>query len=82
MTYRAGVRYGKTYLELHDKQLSEFAVSAGIGFPFSKIRSTVNLGIEVGQRGTTSSSLIQDNFFRLTLGVSIFERWFIRRRFE
>ncbi len=82
MTYRAGFRYGKTYLQLRDNQLSEMAFSAGVGFPFSKIRSTVNLGIEVGQRGTTSSNLIQDNFFRISLGVSIFERWFIRRRFE
>ena len=82
INYRFGMRYGKTYLQLRDNQLSEYAFSAGIGLPLNKTRSTVNLGVEFGRRGTTDKNLIQENFFKINLGVSVSELWFYRRKFE
>ena len=82
INYRLGFRYGKTYLQLRENQLSEYAFSAGIGLPLNKTRSTLNLGIEFGKRGTTDKNLIQENFFKINLGVSVSELWFYRRKFE
>ena len=79
--YRFGARYGKTYLNLKNQQLDEWAISAGLSLPFKKSKSTINFGIEYGQRGTTSDNLIRESFTRITLGVSINERWFVRRKF-
>jgi len=82
MQYRAGFRYSQTYLELHNTQLNEFAVSFGLGLPLRKSKSTFNLAAEFGRRGTTSNGLIQDNFVRLSIGVSFVERWFIQRKYD
>ncbi|MEI8201806.1 MAG: hypothetical protein WCH34_02270 [Bacteroidota bacterium] len=79
--YRFGFRYGKTYLQLKDNQLSEWAISAGLGLPLRKTKSTINIGIEYSQRGTTANDLIKESFTKISLGVSINERWFVRRKF-
>ena len=82
MTYRIGIRYSESYLELKNTQLDEFGVSFGFGFPLRKSKSTINLSIELGKKGTTNNQLIQENFGKITLGFSIFERWFIKSRLD
>lgn len=81
MRYRWGIRYSQTYLELDSKQLNEFGISFGVGLPLSRTRSTINLGMELGRRGTTANNLIEETFFRFTAGFSILERWFEQRRY-
>jgi len=80
MTYRLGFRYSQSYLEIKNKQIDEIGFSFGLGFPLRKSKSTINLSIELGKKGTTANNLIQENFGRLTIGFSIFERWFIKNK--
>ena len=80
--YRVGVRYAQTYLQLHNSRLNESAISFGLGLPLKKSKSTFNLAIEAGQRGTTKNNLIQENFVRISFGVSFYERWFIKRKYD
>jgi hypothetical protein len=80
--YRLGVRYAQTYLQLHNSRLNEAAISFGIGLPLKKSKSTFNLAVETGKRGTTSNGLILDNFVRISFGVSFYERWFIKRKYD
>ncbi|MCX6270983.1 MAG: hypothetical protein NTU44_07150 [Bacteroidetes bacterium] len=82
VNYRVGIRYAKTYLQLHSRQLDEIGFTFGFGLPLARTKSRVNLGFELGRRGTTSDHLIQNNYFMVTLGVSVFENWFYRRKFE
>lgn len=82
MKYRLGFRYNKTYLNLRETQINEFGISFGFGFPIPRSLSTINLGIEVGRRGTTASDLIQQNFINISLGVSVWERWFVQRKYN
>jgi hypothetical protein len=82
MQYRAGFRYSQTYLELHNTQINEYAISFGFGLPLRKTKSTLNMAAEFGRRGTTNNGLIQDNFVRISFGVSFVERWFIQRKYD
>jgi len=82
IVYRAGLRYSSTYLELRERQLSEIGISFGLGIPLRRSQSMLNLGMEFGRRGTTAEDLIQENFMRFVLGVSVHERWFVKRRYE
>ncbi|MBE0663378.1 MAG: hypothetical protein IH597_13040 [Bacteroidales bacterium] len=81
MRYRFGIRYSQTYLELNNNQLNEFGISFGFGLPLSRTRSAINLGIEIGQRGTTKNNLIEETFFRFSASFSILDRWFEQRRY-
>jgi hypothetical protein len=82
ITYRAGFRYSNSFLELRGQQIDEFGISFGFGLPLPRTRSTINLSAEIGTRGTTNANLIKENFVRFTLGLSVFERWFIIRKYD
>ncbi len=80
--YRAGFRYSQSYLELKNTNINEFGLSFGLGLPIKRLATTLNFGLEFGKRGTIENNLIQDNFFRFRLGISITERWFVKRKYN
>jgi hypothetical protein len=80
--YRMGFRYNKTYLNLRNNQINEFGISFGVGLPIPRSLSTFNLALEVGRSGTTAAGLIQNNFFKLTIGIAIWERWFVKNKYN
>jgi len=85
--YRLGGRYYNSYLELKDNQLSGFGITFGFGLPLRSIalkgsKSMINLGAEIGRRGTIENGLIQESYTNLYLGVSIYEFWFFKRRYK
>lgn len=82
ITYRGGFRYYNSYLELRGERINEFGISLGVGLPIPRTRSTVNLAAEFGSRGTTTNNLIKESFVKFTLGLSIFERWFIIKKYD
>ena len=82
MSYRLGFRYTNSYLSLLGHPIDEYGISFGFAFPMKKSRTGIDLAFEYGQRGTTKDNLIQENFFNISLGVSIFESWFHKRRYR
>ncbi len=85
--YRAGIRYTQTALELKNTQLTEYALSIGAGFPVGRNYllqnfPIVNVGLEVGQRGTISDGLIRENFLKVRVGFTINDRWFVKAKID
>jgi long-subunit fatty acid transport protein len=79
--YRLGFTFNKTYLVLRGQQLNEYAISAGFGLPLRGIKTMVNVALQYGNRGTTAQNLIQESYFRVVIGFSIYERWFVKRKY-
>lgn len=79
--YRVGFMYNNTYLKLRGKQLNEFAITVGFGLPLRGVRTAVNISAQVGMRGTTEADLIRETYLRFIVGFSIYERWFIKRKY-
>lgn len=82
MVYRGGFRYEETGLHLNNEAINEFGITFGIGLPAGSNFSNANIGFEYGQRGTTNSDLIKENFFKLSISLSLSEKWFLRSRFD
>lgn len=82
VTYRAGIRYSNGFLQLRNQRIDEFGISFGVGLPLPRTNSTINLAVEAGSRGTEKANLINENYVKFTLGLSIFERWFVIRKYE
>lgn len=82
MVYRAGVRFEETGLKIDGHNINEFGISFGLGFPVSRLLSNVNVGFEVGKRGTKDFGLIQENFFHTFLSFSLNDRWFEKRLYD
>ncbi|MGQ8335961.1 hypothetical protein ACUNWD_05370 [Sunxiuqinia sp. A32] len=80
--YRAGLHYEKSYLKIGDKQINEFGISFGVGLPVNRSRSTINLAVEAGRRGTTVNSLVRENYTKVSLYLNLHDRWFFQRKFD
>jgi hypothetical protein len=82
INYRFGFRFEQSNLELRNTRLNDFGISFGMGLPMKKSRSTVNIALELGTFGSTDNQLIKENYFRFTLGASMFEKWFLKRKYD
>lgn len=82
ITFRAGLRYQETGLNINQKDINEFGISFGLGLPAGQYLSNFNIGVEYGQRGTTSAGLIKENFVNIFIGISFNDKWFRERRYH
>lgn len=82
VVYRAGVRFEETGLNINNVGIDEFGISFGLGFPMGRAFSNANVTFEYGQRGTTNAGLIQEDFFKIGLSLSLNDKWFVPFKFN
>lgn len=84
-TYRAGVRWAQNYLVLNNQPIQDVALTFGVGMPLRMTGlSNVNLGLELGQRGTTKAGLSRENYLKFTIGFSFLgeDYWFVKMKYD
>ena len=80
VTYRAGLRYDQTGLVVNNEEINNFGITFGFGLPLGNNFSNLNLGFELGRRGTTDAGLIEENYLIINLGLSLNDKWFNKRK--
>jgi hypothetical protein len=82
--FRLGTRVSTGNILLNNKPISEFALSAGLGFPIRTFgfRSSVNIMFEYSRLGTLQNNLILQNYFKLSFNFILQEKWYQRRKLE
>lgn len=79
VVYRMGMRYEDMGLNINGQDIDEFGITFGVGVPMRRTFSNINLGVEVGKRGTNKNGLIQENFVNVILTLSLNDKWFQKR---
>lgn len=82
ITYRGGFKYEKTGLVMNSQSINDIGVNLGFGMPINGSFSNINLGLEMGKKGTTKAGLVQENYFGLNVGFSLNDKWFVKRKFD
>ena len=93
VTYRAGVNIAQLPYQPNGKTLYDRSVSWGFAFPLPTATpleaTTFSLAFTYGVRGNTDvlnaaagTSNVQENYIRGQLGVTLNNRWFIKRRLQ
>lgn len=85
--YRFGGYYNISNLKLRDEDIKGFGITFGAGLPLRgaslrRSRSMVNISFEYGRRGTIQQGLIREDYFTIHLGISVYEWWFFKRRYN
>jgi hypothetical protein len=86
VAYRFGFFIGPDYVRVKN-DLPLLGASFGMGLPVAMSRQApnqvtlVNLAFEYGKRGN-SDNLLMENTFRFSLGFSLSDFWFIKRKYE
>jgi hypothetical protein len=80
VVYRMGFTYEKTGLIIENQSINDYGMNFGLGFPLGL--SKLNVGVEFGKRGTTKNNLIEENYFNLSVGLSLSDKWFRKRKID
>lgn len=93
LKYRAGFNYAQTNIKINNQAINEFGINFGIGIPLlittandegllqKVLVYAFNVGFEAGSRGTTDKNLVRENFYRLKFGISLSDKWFVKRKY-
>ena len=82
IVYRGGLRYENTGLVIQNKSINDFAANIGLGMPLSGTFTNINIGLEIGKRGTKYYNLVEENYINLSVGLSLSDKWFVKRKFD
>lgn len=90
IAYRAGFFIGNDYLHINQK-LPEFGITAGLSLPIANLKdasrrfrtqySVINISAEYKKRGN-KNNLLRENVFRLSVGFSMSDLWFTKRKYD
>ncbi|MDQ0782579.1 hypothetical protein [Chryseobacterium sp. W4I1] len=80
VVYRYGAFYERGNLKINGNSINKFGISGGVMLPFKTSSITrmsgLELGLEIGKRGTLKNNLINQNFINLRVGFNFADRWF------
>jgi len=82
MTYRLGAFYDTGYIKVEDERIKTKGVSFGLGIPMARQKGMINLSFEFGQMGTTDNDNVREDYGKVTVELSLFERWFVKRKYN
>ena len=82
MTYRAGFHYDHTFFNIYGKSINKYGITLGIGMPIPRAMTSLNVALEFGKMGTTQNNLIEESYFNMSFGISLHDRWFVKRRYK
>lgn len=79
ITYRAGLRLENTGMYINNKDIKNFGITFGFGLPLSGL-SNLNIGFELGRRGTSAENLVEESYLKINVGMSLNDLWFRKRK--
>ncbi len=82
IVYRGGLKYEETGLVINNKSIKDTGLTLGLGFPLGGTFSNLNFGFEYGKRGTRDAGLVEENYVNFTFGLSLSDRWFVKRKYD
>jgi hypothetical protein len=56
--------------------------TAGLSIPFRRTTDRVHLALEVGRRTSSAPFALKETFTRFSVGLSLNDRWFVKRRYD
>ncbi|MCC6721366.1 MAG: hypothetical protein IT243_04135 [Bacteroidia bacterium] len=91
--YSIGYYQSNGFINIKEKNIRETALCIGLGLPFTQVHkhidgsrtivtSRIFLSGEFVKKGTTQNNLIEENYFRFTLGLNLADKWFNKRLYN
>jgi hypothetical protein len=81
-TYRMGFYYGTNQVYLRNTQKENYGFTMGASLPFSRSPDRIQIAFDYGRMGTTAEGLMNDSYFKFSVGVSFNDKWFVRHPYE
>ena len=81
--YRLGAYYTTPYYKIDGKKAARvYGVTAGFGLPVPRSRSILSISGQFVRVSGQETNFVNENIFRVSIGLTFNERWFFKRRVE
>ncbi|MDR0714818.1 MAG: hypothetical protein LBF89_11270 [Bacteroidales bacterium] len=80
--YQIGACYNESYMAINGRQMKDYSVSVGVGLPFFRGLSYVNVAAVIGQSATGYRGGIKENYALLSVNLSLIESWFKKAKYD
>lgn len=81
MSYSIGFNYNRLPYIVNNQSLTDFGINFGASLPVSGF-SSLDLAFKYGQLGESSNGLIKETYYKVVIGATINDRWFIKRKYD
>ncbi|MEO1255072.1 MAG: hypothetical protein AAFY41_09330 [Bacteroidota bacterium] len=79
--YSVGFNYQQLPYVVNNQSLTDFGINFGASLPVSGF-SSLDLGFKWGRLGESSNGLIEETYYKIVIGATINDRWFIKRKYD
>ncbi len=76
ITYRGGFKFENTGLVINNTAIKDKSATIGLGLPIKGTFSSLNLGVEYGERGSVLRGLVREEYFSVNIGLIFNDKWF------
>ncbi len=80
ITYRIGGSIEQYPFLVNNQELKDLGINFGLSLPAG--RSSLDLAFKVGKRGDKKVNLVQESYFKVYVGITFNDQWFVKRRFD
>lgn len=77
MIWRLGLSYEQTQYHFNNDNINQFSVFGGFSYPMG-LENTIDVALEYSNRGTKDNNLLNEQTFKIYIGLSFGELWFLR----
>jgi hypothetical protein len=78
VTYRIGVSQAPFFA--NGRKVNDFGINFGFSLPTG--RSSIDLAFKAGRRGSLTDNALTENYFKVYVGLTLNDQWFIKRKFD
>jgi len=80
ITFRAGLSMERYPYVANNKPVDDFGFNVGLSLPAG--RSSVDIAAKFGKRGNKDENILEESYFKIYLGLTFNDQWFIKRKFD
>ncbi len=82
ITYRGGFHFDQTYYNIYGQSINKYGLTLGVGLPIPRSLTSFNVALEFGAMGTTKNNLVKETYFNISISMSIYDKWFIKKKYK
>ena len=79
--YSVGFNYHRLPYIVNNQALIDFGINFGASLPVSGF-SSLDLAFKWGQLGETTNGLIKETYYKVVIGATVNDKWFIKRKYD
>lgn len=82
ISYRIGAYYNQEYYKINGNNIASVGLTLGATLPVFRWHNGITIGVEIGERGCFKANLLRERFFGASVGINLYDIWFVKHYYE